>query len=186
MIQMRTNGFRKSDVRHVDEEYIRLFTTHQRRLFLYILAFLPRPAEAEEVLQETNIDIWRKCEEFESGSNFFAWASRIAYFEVLKFRTRKQKEPLQLSNDVVEILAVTASDRSEILESRRQALSKCLQKLRPRDRDLLTRRYEGGISGQTLAAEMNRPVASIYQSLGRIRRILLNCILGYEAREQHQ
>ena len=76
----------------LDREFVELFTRHQRRLYLLILAQVPRPADAEEILQETNLVIWRKAAKFQPGTNFFAWAAQIAGYEVLKYRERKHRE----------------------------------------------------------------------------------------------
>ena len=41
------------------EEFIKLFTRYQRRVFLFILSQVPNPVDAEEIHQETNVIIWR-------------------------------------------------------------------------------------------------------------------------------
>jgi DNA-directed RNA polymerase specialized sigma24 family protein len=48
--------------------------------------------DARDVLLETNLVLWQKIGEFEPGSNFGAWARKIAYFQALAFlRDRKRK-----------------------------------------------------------------------------------------------
>ena len=159
-----------------DEDFVRLFTRYQRPLFLYLLTRVPNPVEAEEILQETNIVIWRKFAQFTPGTNFLAWASQIAKYEILKYRERHQKDKLQFSDRFVEQLAEEEADDGEHWEARREALMKCLGKLRAKDRELIERRYTPGETGTSLAEFLERPVNSVYQSLGRIRRTLLECI----------
>jgi RNA polymerase sigma-70 factor (ECF subfamily) len=158
------------------DEFVQLFTRNQRRLYLFILGQCPSPADAEEILQETNIVIWKKFHQFEPGTNFTAWACRIARFEVLKFRERHRRDRLQFSDEFVRQVAEASAESSPMLEARRQALAKCLEKLRPQDRELIRKRYATGQSGQSVAEALQRPVNSIYQSLGRIRRVLLECV----------
>lgn len=55
------------------EEFVQLFSRSQRRLFLHILAQVSNPADAEEILQDTNVVIWSKFEQFQQGTNFIAW-----------------------------------------------------------------------------------------------------------------
>ena len=43
---------------------------------------------------------------------------------------------------------------------------KCLGKLRDKDRELIERRYTPGETGTSLAEFLERPVNSVYQSLG--------------------
>ena len=52
----------------------------------------------------------------------------------------------------------------------------CIEHLRARDRELIRQRYAAGESGKDLAENIGRPANSVYQSLGRIRRTLLECI----------
>ena len=164
-------------------EFVQLFTHHQRRLFLYILSQVGNPVEAEEILQETNVVIWTKFSRFQAGTNFLAWVSQIANFEVMKFRTRKRREKLVFSDEFLDIVAQASLERSEELESRRRALVHCLDQLRQKDRDLIQKRYAPGERGINLAEKIGRPVNAVYQSLGRIRRTLLECIQRQLANE---
>ncbi|HUG89832.1 MAG TPA: sigma-70 family RNA polymerase sigma factor [Planctomycetaceae bacterium] len=160
------------------DEFVQLFTRNQRRLFLYILSQVPHPVEAEEILQETNLVIWKKCDQFQPGTHFVAWARRIARLEVLKFLDRRQRERLRFRTELVETIAEEAAADADpsFHEERRKALAACLGKLSPRDRRLIEQRYAPGTSGKTLAEQLGRPANSVYQSLGRIRRALLECI----------
>lgn len=158
------------------EQFMVLFTAHQRRLYHYILALLPNPGDAEDVLQETNLVLWRKFDQYETGTNFLAWAMRVAYLQVLKTRESKGRQALLLDSDVLEQLALDAEKQAPRLEEQNAALRHCLKKLRPVDHRLITLRYQPGSSGKTLAQTLNRPVNSVYKSLGRIRRALMECI----------
>jgi RNA polymerase sigma-70 factor (ECF subfamily) len=158
------------------DEFVQLFTKWQRRLFLFILAQSPNPVEAEEILQETNLVIWRKSHTFSEGTNFYAWCCRIAVLEVLKSRERRRRRTALLSDTFVEAIAREAEESVDSLEDRRRALLACLQRLAPADRDLVRRRYAPGASGKTVAGQLGRPANSVYQSLSRIRRMLLECI----------
>jgi RNA polymerase sigma-70 factor (ECF subfamily) len=158
------------------DEFVQLFTKWQRRLFLFILAQAPNPVEAEEILQETNLVIWRKSHTYREGTNFYAWGCRIAVLEVLKFRDRRRRQAIILSDAFVEAIAREAEDNVESLEERRRALLACLARLAPSDRDLIRRRYAPGETGKTVARQLGRPANSVYQSLSRIRRTLLDCI----------
>lgn len=159
-----------------DAEFVQLFTRHQRRLYLYILSQVPNPVAAEEILQDANVVIWSKFRQFQAGTNFLAWCTQIANYEILKHRARQKREKLQFSDEFLQHIAQESLARSDELERRREALIECLQKLKPRDRELIQRRYAPGESGKHLAETLGRPSNSVYQSLGRIRRTLWECI----------
>ena len=156
-------------------EFVRLLTDHQRQLYLYILTFLPHSADAEEVLQETNVVLWSKADEFTLGTSFAAWAQRVAYFKVLEIRQRLTRERLTFSGEMMEVFrAEIGADTSG--QERRRALAICLEKLSERDRSLIDRRYAAGSTVEAMSHEINRPLGSIYRSLERIRLALLSCI----------
>lgn len=167
-------------------DFVQLFTKHQRRLYLYILAQVPNPVDAEEILQEANIVVWRKFEQFTPGTNFFAWSCRIANYEVLKFRDRRRRDRLRFSNEFVEVVAREIEENADLAAEKRTALLGCLGKLRPKDRELIRQRYASGENGKSLAELLGRPVNSVYQSLGRIRKTLLECMKRRMAAEAGQ
>lgn len=158
------------------EEFLRLFGTHRRRLYQFILSLVSNLQDAEDVLQETNIILWRKFADYQPGTNFYAWAARVAHFEVLKLRRKLSREAVLLDDAVLEQVAADARDGADSLEAVRDALQKCLQKLSPADRELIARRYGTGSRGKAVAEQLGRPANSVYKSLGRIRQALLECI----------
>ncbi|MFK7818806.1 MAG: sigma-70 family RNA polymerase sigma factor [Planctomycetaceae bacterium] len=158
------------------EEFVQLFTRHQRRVYLFILSQIPDATEAEEVLQEANVVILRKCDQFEMGTNFLAWACSVARFEILKHHDRHKRDRHYFSSEFLELVARETVKRDAITEMRREALTGCIQKLNDVDRELVQLRYATGNDGNTVAEKLGRPRNSIYQSLGRIRKVLLDCV----------
>jgi len=72
--------------RQSTDQIVQLLTNVQQQLTRYVRTLVPNRTDAEEVLQETNLFVWRHADEFELGTNFAAWACRIAYYQVLTFR----------------------------------------------------------------------------------------------------
>jgi len=158
------------------DEFMRLYAQHQRRLYLYLLSLVHNVTDAEELLQETSCVLWKKFDQYQSGTHFGAWACRIAYLEVLRFRERHRHGALPLSPEFLERIAGKMAEASDVFEQRTQAFYQCIEKLRQSDRDLILRRYAPGASVAAVAEELCRPVRSVSKSLVRIRRSLVNCI----------
>ena len=155
---------------------MQLFSRTQRRIYLHILGQVGNPTDADEVLQETNVVIWSKFDRFELGTNFIAWTFQIANYEVLKFRDRRRSSRLVFSEDVIEAIAEESEESQDDLDLRRAALNECLDKLRSKDRELIQTRYAPGNKGKDVADVLGRPSNSVYQSIGRIRKTLFECI----------
>ena len=165
-----------SQVQKPSEEFIRAFTQSQRPLFLYILPLVGNPSDADEVLQETNLVIWSKWDQFEEGTNFVAWVRAIARLEVFRFRRTRGRKLCFLEDDVLEIVASRNETVSEEVYLRQEALALCITQLRAKDRELIQMRYSPGVNGDQVADMLGRPANSVYQSLGRIRRTLMECV----------
>ena len=158
------------------EEFVRLFTQVQRSLYLSILPLVHSAADADEVLQETNVVVLSKWTQFKPGTNFLAWCRAIARLEVFRFRRGRHRGLKLLDDDVIDQLAERIDEQPSDYDRRRDALSECMCKLREQDQELIRRRYAAGASGDDVAAQLGRPANSVYQSLGRVRRVLLECI----------
>src|SRR3954462_8451752 len=117
-----------------------LMTQHQRRIFSYIYALVPDRHAAEVILQETSLVICEKFEQFRPGTDFVAWACQIAYWEVRRARQKIARSKVIFDEQVVEAVAQTASEMVAETDQRHEALAHCLQRLHPRDRDLVLTR----------------------------------------------
>ena len=157
-------------------EFAALLGRHQRQIYVYILSLMPRPADAEDVLQETNIILWEKFHEYRSGSSFATWACQIARYKVFQHLQQGRRRPVLMDIDLLSQLAADAEEISEELGDDRQRLTKCLEQLASDDRLLILRRYGPGETGQSVAEYLGRPANSVYQSLSRIRRRLNECV----------
>jgi RNA polymerase sigma-70 factor, ECF subfamily len=157
-------------------QFIRLFLENERRIYGFIVSVLPNFNDAEDVLQETSLVLWQKFSQYQPGTDFVAWACRIAQLEVLKFFRKLGRSRLQLSSEAMDAVAEKTITHGTLLESRQNALATCLQRLNPRDRDLLERRYVQSASTNQIAGQVGRSIHAIYKALARIHDELMLCI----------
>jgi RNA polymerase sigma-70 factor, ECF subfamily len=155
-------------------EFIRLLTAAQPRLFRYIATLLGDLNDASNVLQETNVVLWTKAEEFRPGSSFFAWAREIAYYKSVSFIRDQNRERLIVDHSLVEHAFQDADAADD--DDRRIALRHCLTELDERQVGLLRRRYADGASMAEIAGQQGRSAAAVKMALKRVRAALLGCI----------
>ena len=165
-------------------EFAALLPTCQRSVFLCAMSLLGNAADAEEVVQECGLLMWKKFREFQPGTNFVGWACQIARYQALKLRAGRSRKPLLFSNEFLTMLAIPNNEESLArLESRRKAMAECMERLRAADRELLARRYRKGASTRNVAEELHRSVQGTRRSLQRIRENLAKCVRKKIARE---
>ena len=166
------------------EEFVQLLSLHQPRIFAFVLALVPHAADAEEVMQETSLHLWRRFSEYERGTNFRAWACQIAHFKALEFR---RANPLrnrpEFPPELIEQIADAASQQADSLEQRRLALIECIKSLGVRDRDLIERRIQPGSTMSQISQAVGRPVPGLYKAFARIYHLLHECVERKLSRE---
>ncbi len=153
-----------------------LVTRHQRRIFSYIYTMVPDRHDAEDLLQETCVIICEKFGEFEEGTDFLAWACQIAYWRVRYARQKFARGKVVFDEKVYEAVAATAATLVPELDARHEALIDCLAKLHARDRELILTRYEPGCGVSEAARRTGRSLEAAYKALGRLRKLLFDCV----------
>ena len=175
MDKQPANSVDHSDPTRVGE-FVELYTAHYPRLQFYLMALLPSASDAADVLQETSLVLWKKFDSFQSGTNFYAWACKIARLQALKYRDRQARSARVFDLNVLEKLAADAATvESETLETL-AALNECMEHLRQSDLLLIRKRYQPQVTVKRMAEEVGRSANSLSKSLGRIRRVLLDCV----------
>jgi RNA polymerase sigma-70 factor, ECF subfamily len=94
--------------------FVELLTQHQRKLFSYIYTLVPNVTDTDDLLQETNLVLWNKRLDFKLGTNFSAWACRIAYFNVQNFLRSKVHKHAFFSEELLSEISDLLVDRTEI------------------------------------------------------------------------
>jgi RNA polymerase sigma-70 factor (ECF subfamily) len=169
------------------DEFVRLLAAHQRRVFVYIAGLVPTAADADEILQETNLVLWREFARFRPGSNFAAWACTVAMYQVLawrKKRARDRRDRVDFSEAFLEAVATEAASSADALEERSAALAGCIDRLPPAHREMLHQRYGEGRGVEDIAGSAGRTVEAVYRALSRIRATLHECVTRKLAAEE--
>jgi RNA polymerase sigma-70 factor (ECF subfamily) len=164
------------------EEFVFLLARHERLLGAYVMTMVPHPADADDILQEAKVVMWRHFAKFERGTNFVAWARKVAFHQVLAFRKRKHRDRLDFSEDFLRTVSEEVERHSDQLERRERVLHECVAKLPPEHRETLHLRYHENLSLEEMAARLSRTVGALYRLLSRVRHVLHECVTRSLAR----
>ena len=157
-------------------DFVQLMINCQSRLYAFILTLVGDPDHASEVLQETNIVLWRKSDQFEMGTNFTAWAFKIARFQMMAHRQRLGRDRHVFDDETLEVVAMDCERQSDDLDERLSALTHCLDELPEHSRDVIDQRYKQGSPVKAIAKDLGRKANQVAVQLHRIRQTLMQCI----------
>jgi RNA polymerase sigma-70 factor, ECF subfamily len=158
------------------DEFVRLLIANQSQLYAYIVSLVPNWVDADEIFQECSMVLWSKRDEFAPGTSFIAWSCQIALNKVMNLRKRKSRGVLLFDDEFLKAVSDERLLHDDRLEARAVALRKCMLRLRAPDRDLLDHWYQRQGTTKDMAAEVGRPLDTVYKALKRIRTTLFECI----------
>jgi RNA polymerase sigma-70 factor (ECF subfamily) len=158
------------------QDLVALMTQFQGRLYAYILSLLGDVNAANDVLQETNIVLWKESRQYVPGTNFKAWSFRVAHFQCMAYRQKQLRDKIVFNDDVVAVLAVESKELDDRYEQRAVALERCLEQIQPRSREALRLRYAEDLAVYDMARKMDRSPNAVSQLLFRARQWLIECV----------
>lgn len=158
------------------ELFLMLHAKNQFRLSAFVHTLVADWQDAEEIVQETFLVLWRKFDEFDPATDFFAWGAKVAQYQVLNYRRRSKRQALLLDESVMEAIGLTAQQTFEQFDERREALSRCVTELPEPDRRLLQLRYSDSGDIHCVAESLGRTVRHVHRVLAKIRGRLARCI----------
>jgi len=158
----------------LSDEFILELTQVQQRLLSYIYRRVANREQAQEVLQQTNLVLCRKADDFELGTNFNAWAVTVARYQILSHRKNVARERLVFSDEVF-LVVDDRDEESLVREELKRVLRFCYGKLSQVNQELMKLRYQDGLSFQQVADELNKQISAVKVQVHRIRLNLKKC-----------
>lgn len=87
-----------------DLAFQQLVKAYQERLYWHIRKMVMDHEDANDVLQDTFIKVWKSIDKFRGESGLYTWLYRIATNEAITFLNKKRKRNLLPGNEVSDIL----------------------------------------------------------------------------------
>ncbi|QGJ68783.1 RNA polymerase subunit sigma [Planctomycetales bacterium 10988] len=160
------------------EVFIEMLSRHDQSLSSYVMSLVPCSSDAQDILQETKLALWRSFDQYQHGTDFRAWARKAALNRVLDYRRRKAREGdrLWFTDRCYELLSEEFEKDPHLRSERLDQLRRCIKKLQPRHQQILVMRYFRDSTVEDVAAKVDRTVEATYRVLSRIRLALRKCM----------
>lgn len=152
------------------------WTRAQPVVAAFIASVVPDFHEAEDVLQSVAAAVVRKADSYDPGRSFLGWAIGVARYEVLMHARRSARDRHVFDERVIEQLEAACERLAPEWDERRRALSRCIEAISSRSRQLLELCYVDGLSPGRIAAKLGLDAAAVRVRLSRVRAELRQCI----------
>jgi RNA polymerase sigma-70 factor (ECF subfamily) len=138
-------------------------------------SMLPNTTDADDLLQEVLLKVWRHLSTFRSESTFRTWMTSVAINEALQSYRRQKRRPVAVALDDFGRVAGGSESPHQVLvrAERRQAVRCAVGKLPPMYRRVLVLRDLEELSIQETAQRLEWSVPTVKTRLFRARRLLL-------------
>ncbi|CAN5480529.1 sigma-70 family RNA polymerase sigma factor [soil metagenome] len=165
-----------------------LYSRTSPHLFAVVLRICQNRAQAEDVLQEVYVNVWRAAQSFDAAqSQPMTWLTSVARNRAIDSLRRKQTEPQQQTaytagddgdEDMIDDLADDAPGPLEQLSqaSDARALADCVQTLTPSQRQSLALAFYNGMTHLEVAERMGEPLGTVKSWVRRALGALKECL----------
>ena len=146
-------------------------------------------AQAEDILQEVYVNVWRAAQSFDAAqSQPLTWLSSIARNRAIDSLRRTQTQPkfrstissttLDEETDVYDTVASDAPGPLDLLSraSDARALSSCMQTLSAQQRQSVALAFFDGLSHAEVAERMRQPLGTVKSWVRRALITLKGCL----------
>lgn len=149
-----------------DKAFERLIRKYQQRVYLLVRKMVIDHDDADDVVQEVFIKVWKNLEKFEGGSQLFTWIYRIATNECLRFLERKKKKRFWISiNDAGTELAAKVDSSPHISgDEVQKKLQKALLCLPDKQRLVFNLKYFEALKYEEMAEVTGTSVGALKAS----------------------
>lgn len=155
---------------------MRLLNGTHALLLRYVMSLLANRHDAEDVMQRASVVMWKRFGTFEPGTDFVAWATTVAFYEVRNFQRLTGRSRLEFDDELMQTLAAERAQHVRRWSARMEALEVCVEKLPPAQRTLVEAIYTQGADVAEVARQQGRAPQTIYNQLSFIRRTLAGCV----------
>jgi len=142
-----------------------LMVTYQERLYAHIRRMVNEHEDANDVLQNTFIKVFRSIERFQGNSQLYTWLYRIATNETITFLNKKKKKSTtSIDNEELNIANRLSADSYFDGESAQRSLKRALESLPEKQKLVFNMRYYDEMPYQVISEVLETSVGALKAS----------------------
>ena len=133
--------------------------------------FFGNESDADDVAQEGLIRLWNYCERLDARRNMEALAVRVAKNVCVEIYRKRNNNTVALNERLKDD---TTADAHLNAEETQQKIDEAIERLSPREQELLRKRHIEGHTAEEIANETGIPKPSVKSIISMAKRKLIN------------
>jgi len=162
-----------------EDAWSALVSTTLRPIYRLCASYAPSAAEAEELTQEVYFKLWENLHRYRAGSNFMAWAWRVARNLLIDAhrRSRRERSAAWLDPEIIDRLPASDDPHEHSIHRQRLGLIATAMRQLPEElATLILMRDFSGMSYQEIAEGLDLPLGTVKSRLNRARLELATAV----------
>ena len=136
--------------------------------------FFGNRTDADDVAQEGLIRLWRYCERLNAERNMEALAVKVAKNVCIEIYRRRQSQTITLESNIESNETYASADAGIEAGETQKKIDEAMERLSPRERELLRKRHIEGHTAEEIAQETGIPKPSVKSMISMAKKKLIN------------
>lgn len=150
-----------------------LVLRYQNKIFAYIYKIVNHKEEAEDIVQETFIKVYKNLNSFDADKKFSSWLYRISHNETINYLKKNKKVNVLYYEDNSYLLNLLKTEKNLIkeliIEEDDQKLKTALKKLPLKYKEVIVLKYLEDKSYEEIAQILHKPIATVGTLINRAK-----------------
>ena len=161
-----------------DDAFSALYEAHADRVYRYLLARTPSPADAEELTSRTFVNAFTNLGRYRGRGSFQAWLMAIAHNLLANwYRDRGRRPPTAPLDEAMSIASDVPGPDSELeMQELTHRIRAATAELAPDRRELIALKYVDGLTNAEIGRRMGRSEGAIkalhHRTLRQLEQVL--------------
>jgi RNA polymerase sigma-70 factor (ECF subfamily) len=170
--------------------FYNIYERYCKKLYSFVFRFIKQEEDAEEIVQEVFVKIWKSRKNIDENSTFESYLFTIAYNTTISLFRKRTKEKKYLENlKALQQISNTPDIIDEIhFKELNAALQALLNRLTPRQKEIFQQSREEGLTHAEIAKKLDISVNTVKKHMANTlsflkshldRSLIINLLLIY-------
>ena len=169
------------------ERYGEIIERYQGKLFAYLYRLIGSYDEAQDLLQNVFVKVYRNLQSFDTNRKFSSWIYRIAHNEAVNYIKRKSLkrfipwEDIAATKDKLEMVSLEErADKAWLKKEVRQEVNSAIDRLPFKYKQVLLLKYFSDNSYEEISEILGKPVNTVGTLISRAKKKLSEELKGQD------